>query len=151
MMRADMTGRYMTHSYPEDLKLHIDPARFQTVVDNYRDTFQRKYKSPMCGQDSFTFCYEDLVDEPTFSTEILPKLWKFLGVNESYPLVKLRETVKQANPEEDLMTVIENYDELEFCFRLSNVLHFSNIRREDAAAHKEERIEKRHWHDTMGQ
>lgn len=44
-------------------------------------------------------------------------------------LRRLRETVKQADPAEDLSTVISNYNELEFCFRHSDVLHFA-IRRE---------------------
>lgn len=38
--------------------------------------------------------------------------------------MKLRETVKQADPGEDLSNVISNYDELEFCFRHTDVKHF---------------------------
>ena len=40
----------------------------------------------------------------------------------------LRETVKQAKVDEDLSEVIENYDELEYCFRYSDVSHFANKR-----------------------
>jgi glycosyltransferase involved in cell wall biosynthesis len=60
--------------------------------------------------------------------DILPMLWNFLGVDPSAPLKTLRETVKQADPEEDLSTVISNYEELEFCFHLSDVTHFAKQR-----------------------
>lgn len=43
----------------------------------------------------------------------------------------LRETVKQANPEEDLSAVIENYEELEYCFRYSDVSHFAKRREQE--------------------
>ncbi|KAL3924944.1 MAG: hypothetical protein SGILL_000734 [Bacillariaceae sp.] len=129
MLRADQTGRYMTHRYPEGMRFHIEPARFQGFVDNYRDTFQRKYKSPVCGRDTFIITYEQLVDE-SFEGEILSLLWKFLGVDPSKELRTLQETTKQADPNEDLSHVISNYEELEFCFRHSNVLHFK--KRQDA-------------------
>jgi hypothetical protein len=124
MKRAEITGNYMTISYPKKLKISIDPAVFQTFVNNYRDTYRRKYKSPMERQDSFRVTYEEIVDEQTFELEILPKLWDFIGVDSKQPLKKLRETVRQADPEEDLSKVIENYEELEFCFRYTDVLHF---------------------------
>jgi len=60
-----------------------------------------------------------------FVTTILPKLYDFLGVDSKVPFRTLKETVKQADPAEDLTQVIENYDELEFCFRHTSVLHFS--------------------------
>ena len=128
MLRADQTGRYLTHKYPADLKLHIDPARFQGFLNNYRDTFRRKYKSPLCGRDTFHITYEQLADLEDFEREMLPKLWTFLGVRTNFPLKTLKETVKQADPHEDLAVVIENYPELEFCFRHSDVLHFVNRR-----------------------
>jgi hypothetical protein len=64
-----------------------------------------------------------LIQEESFKVDIFPLLWKFLGVDESQPLKKLRETVKQAAPEEDLSKVISNDDELEFCFRRTQVKH----------------------------
>jgi len=124
MIRADETGRYLQHAYPKDLKITIDPARLQSFVDSYRDTFQRKYKSPLCGRDTFLLTYEQLVDQERFEKEMLPLLWKFLGVDPTVPLKTLRETVKQADPDEDISSVIENYNELEFCFRHSNLSHF---------------------------
>jgi len=125
MMRAEKTGRYMTLQYPKHLKLSIDPARFQAFVNNYRDTFRRKYRSAFEKQDSFRVSYEQLIDEQKFEADILPLLWEFLGVDTTVPLHKLRETVKQADPNESPSSVIENYDQLEFCFRHTDVLHFS--------------------------
>lgn len=63
MKRADQTGFYMTKSYPEDLKLHIDPAEFQRFVNNYRNTFRNKYRSPIEKRDTFHITYEQLVNE----------------------------------------------------------------------------------------
>lgn len=80
MLRADQIGRYMTHAYLEDLHFHINPARFQVFVDSYRDTFNRNYKSPVSGRDTFIITYEHLVDEG-FENKILPLLWEFLGVD----------------------------------------------------------------------
>ena len=51
---------------------------------------------------------------------------------------RLRETVKQADPEEDLSTVIDNYNELEFCFRHSDVFHFAKKRQESAKTNTED-------------
>lgn len=126
MMRAEKTGRYMTIPYPGDLKLRIDPVRFQIFVNNYRDAFQRKYKSPMEKQDRFRVTYEQVVTEDHhFESEILPLLGDCLGVDNTVPLKKLRETIKQATTHEDLSQVIENYRELEYCFRHTDVLHFA--------------------------
>ena len=125
MKRAEISGNYMTLSYPKSLKLHIDPAHFQSFINNYRDTFRRKYKSPMERRDTFRISYEQMLDLVQFEKEVLPLLWKFLGVDPSQPLKKLRETTKQADPDELLSEVIENYEELEFCFRHTDVLHFS--------------------------
>jgi LPS sulfotransferase NodH len=129
MKRAEETGIYMTHCYPKDLKINVDPAAFQVFVNNYRDAFHRRYKSTMQGQDTFRVSYEQLVDEDNFKETILPLLWDFLGVDNTVPLKKLRETVKQADSNEDLSAVIENYDELEFCFRHTDVKHFK-VRRD---------------------
>jgi LPS sulfotransferase NodH len=129
MMRAEKTGRYMTMAYPQNLKLKIDPERFQIFVNNYRDTFRRKYKSPMEKRDTFRVTYEQIVEEENFESEILPLLWDFLGVDNTIPLRKLRETTKQADPDEDLSEVIDNYEELEFCFRHTDVLHFKQQHR----------------------
>ena len=125
MKRAEKTGHYMTLPYPKKLKLHIDPADFQTFVNNYRDTFRRKYKSPMERRDTFRVSYEQILDEVQFEKQVLPLLWEFLGVDPSQPLKKLRETTKQADPMELMSDIIENYDELEFGFRHTDVLHFS--------------------------
>jgi glycosyltransferase involved in cell wall biosynthesis/LPS sulfotransferase NodH len=125
--RAEMTGHYMTHPYPSDVKVYVDPAEFQSFVNNYRHTFRKKYRSPIEKRDTFRITYEQLVDQKRFETEILPELWKFLGVK--YTAARhLRETVKQASDEEDLSVVISNYDELEQCFRYTDVLHFANKR-----------------------
>jgi hypothetical protein len=124
MKRAELTGNYMTLSYPEHIKLSIDPARFQAFVNNYRDTYRRKYKSPLEKRDTFRVSYEQIIDEERFESEILPLLWDLLGVDSKQPLKKLRETRKQADPNERLEDVVKNYDELEYCFRHSDVLHF---------------------------
>ena len=127
-LRADETGRYMTHCYPDDLKFTIDPSNFQSFLDRYRYTFRKKYKSPIVNRDTFWINYEDLCDQESFRESIYPELCKFLGVSSSAKMKLLRETVKQAAPDEDISTVIQNYDELEFCFRYSDVLHFANRR-----------------------
>ncbi|CAB9513560.1 3-beta hydroxysteroid dehydrogenase/isomerase family [Seminavis robusta] len=123
MKRAERTGYYMTLSYPKDLKIQVEPAAFQIFVNNYRDTFRRRYKSPL-ERNMFRISYEQLVKEETFEKDILPLLWDFLGVDNRQPLRKLRETVKQATPDEDLSMVIENWAELEFCFRHTDVNAF---------------------------
>ena len=129
-LRADQTGAYLTHQYPKDLKLHIDPAKFQAFLDRYRLTFQRKYTSPMAGRDTFRLTYEQMVDdEEQFAQEILPKLYRFLGVDPSFPLRTLEETVRQSDPNEDLATVIENYEELEFLFSPYQRLAFCQAKR----------------------
>jgi hypothetical protein len=79
--RGEMTGHYLTHSYPKDLKLRIDVAEFQTFVDHYRDTFRRKYRPPIEKRDTFHIAYEQLLDEDRFESFILPKLWDLLGVD----------------------------------------------------------------------
>lgn len=123
MRRAEITGNYMTRSYSKDLQIHIDPAAFQVFINNYCDTYRRRYKSTFEKQDTFWISYEQLIQEESFKVDIFPLLWKFLGVDESQPLKKLRETVKQAAPEEDLSKVISNDEELEFCFRHTQVKH----------------------------
>lgn len=128
MLRADETGRYMTHKYPQNLTFNIDPAKFQHFLDRYRHTFRHKYKSPIVQRDTFWIDYEDLSDLEYFRLNIYPLLCNFLGVSESTDIKVLRETVKQANPEEDLSSVIENYEELEYCFRYSDVTHFAKRR-----------------------
>eukprot|EP00980_Cylindrotheca_fusiformis_P023412 scaffold10472_cov126-Cylindrotheca_fusiformis.AAC.7 len=138
MQRADLTGLYMTHSYPQDLKIKVDPAAFQAFLNNYRHTFCKKYKSPISKRDTFWIDYEQLVDEDKFEQEILPKLWKFLGVDPTVQVRRLRETVKQADPNEDLSKVISNYEELEFCFRHSDVLHFAARRANEEKISKAE-------------
>lgn len=129
MKRAEETGLYMTKRYPEGMNIYVDPAAFQIFLNNYSDTFQRRYLSSMRNQDTFRISYEQLVQEEHFEKDILPLLWDFLGVDNSFPLRKLRETVKQADPQEDLATAIQNYEELEFCFRHTDVKHFK-IRRD---------------------
>ena len=124
MRRAETTGNYMTRSYPKDLQIRIDPAAFQVFVNNYWDTYRRRYKSAFEKRDTFWISYEQLIQEESFKVDILPLLWRFLGVDDSQPLKKLRETIKQAAPEEDLSKVISNYEELEFCFRHTQVKHF---------------------------
>ena len=124
MKRAEVTGLYMKHHYPDKLRIKIDPAAFQVFLNNYRDTFRRRYTSLTQKQDTFRISYEQLTQEEYFEKDILPLLWDFLGVDNSFPLKKLRETVKQADPAEDLSTVIENYEELEYCFRHTDVKHF---------------------------
>lgn len=154
-LRADETGRYMTHRYPEDLTFTIDPAHFQSFLDRYRHTFRKKYKSPIVNRDTFWINYEDLCDHDAFRENIFPELCKFLGVSGTSKMKLLRETVKQAKPDEDLSKVIENYDELEFCFRHSDVLHFANKRGSSTAStsnnfsHKQsaplQRLENETW------
>lgn len=143
MKRAEITGNYMTHKYPDKLKIHIKPVDFQAFVNNYRDTFKRKYKSPTCGRDTFRVSYEQLIDEDNFEKTILPLLWRFLGVDEKVTAKRLKETVKQADPNEDLAKIIENYEELEFAFRHTDVLHFSlkNDKRKEKEKEDNEMLE----------
>jgi glycosyltransferase involved in cell wall biosynthesis/LPS sulfotransferase NodH len=129
-VRADETGLYLGMTYPDDLKVYVNPAFFQRFVNNYRDTYKNKYKSPWAKRDTFYITYEQLTDEATFRDDILPQLWNFLNVDPTVPLRKLAETTKQADPDEDLSKVISNYDELEFCFRYSDVTHFAKRRKE---------------------
>lgn len=124
MKRVELTGNYMTLTYPKALKIHVHPAAFQRFVNNYWDTYHRRYKSVFEKRDTFWISYEQIVQEESFENDILPLLWKFLGVDDTQPLKKLRETVKQADAEEDLSQVITNYEELEFCFRHTQVKHF---------------------------
>jgi glycosyltransferase involved in cell wall biosynthesis len=128
MLRADETGRYMTHNYPENLKFNIDPAEFQSFLDRYRHTFHHKYKSPIVQRDTFWIYYEDLCDLEYFRMNIYPHLCNFLGISKCPNIKTLRETVKQSDPEEDLSMIIENYEELEYCFRHSDVTHFAKLR-----------------------
>ena len=65
-------------------------------------------------RDTFRVTYEQLLDEEHFEDEVLPLLWDFLGVDNSFPLRKLRETTKQADTSEKMSDIIENYKELEF-------------------------------------
>jgi glycosyltransferase involved in cell wall biosynthesis len=135
MQRAEKSGRYMTGSYPKHLLvIHVDPVAFQVFVDNYWDTYHRRYKSAFEHRDSFWISYEQITQEASFEESVLPLLWKFLGVNDSQPLKKLRETLKQAAPDEDLSKVISNYEELEFCFRHTQVKHFRDAVTYDEAA-----------------
>jgi hypothetical protein len=39
MKRADITGSYLTKSYPKGLKVHVDVVAFQSFVNNYHFTF----------------------------------------------------------------------------------------------------------------
>jgi len=121
MMRAEKTGMYMSVEYPRHLKVHIDPAKFQTFVFNYRDTFQRKYKSPFEKRDTFWITYEQLLDKEHFNESILPLLLHFLDVDADTEAKQLSETVKQSPHREDISQVISNYEELEFCFRHTDV------------------------------
>jgi hypothetical protein len=41
-----------------------------------------------------------------------------------FPLIKLKETIKQADPLEDLSQVISNYKELELCFWHLDIMPF---------------------------
>ncbi|CAJ1940641.1 unnamed protein product [Cylindrotheca closterium] len=123
MKRAEKTNAYMTHQYPSDLTIHVDPAEFQRFLNNYNNTFQNKYRSPISKRDTFIIEYEQLVDPIAFE-EIAPKLWRFLGVQDDAKIQTLKETVRQSKPNENLSLVISNYEELEFCFRHSKVKHF---------------------------
>jgi hypothetical protein len=113
---------------PKDLKIRVDPADFQRFVNNYRNTFRNKYRSPIAQQDTFHITYAQLTNQDNFELNILPKLWAFLGVEINVPMRTLKETVKQADINEDLSLVIENYKDLEFCFRHTDVLHFQQKR-----------------------
>jgi hypothetical protein len=53
MKRAEMTGHYMSHGYSPELKIRVDPAAFQTYVNNYRHTCRTQYHSPMAKRDTF--------------------------------------------------------------------------------------------------
>ena len=124
MKRAEITGSYMTRSYPKGLRVHIDVAAFQAFVNHYRFTFQRKYKSPLYRQDTFRVTYEQLIDQKQFDETIAPKLFEFLGVDPSREVKRLGEVVKQSAPNEVLEDAIENWDELERAFRHSDISYF---------------------------
>lgn len=132
-LRADATGFYLGKRYAKnDLQVYVNPAHFQRFVNNYRNTYKNKYNSPMMKQrDTFYITYEQLVnDEEHFQNYILPKLWNFLKVDPTFPMRKESQTIKQADIDEDLSEVITNYDELEFCFRYSDVFHFAHKRKQ---------------------
>jgi Glycosyl transferase family 2 len=131
MLRTEETGLYLGKPYPADLKVRVDPAAFQAFLNNYRDTYRRKYKSPLVGRDTFWITYEQLTTEELLTNEILPKLLSFIGVDPTVQLRRLAETTKQADPNEDFRDVITNYDELEFCFRYSDVTHFVQKRQQE--------------------
>lgn len=51
----------------------------------------------------FYVTYEQMTLDPEqFEKDILPKLWQFLGVDPTAQIQRLRVTVKQAKPDEDL-------------------------------------------------
>lgn len=70
-------------------------------------------------QDSFRVMHEKLIDEEVFDSEIVPKLWDFLGVDDTLQVRRLKETVRQSQENEGLDDVISNWHELEKAFRLS--------------------------------
>lgn len=112
--------------------MHDETDARLLLSQSYRNTFRRKYRSPIEKRDSFYITYDELCDQERFESDILPKLWEFLGVKGCVAARRLKETTKQADPTEDLSTVIENYEELEFCFRHSDVLHFAQRREEQS-------------------
>lgn len=116
------TGYYMKVPY-DGVKVHVDPAAFQRFVENYRRAFTQDYKSPMAKQDTFRITYEQLCDTERFSTEILPKLWRFLDVADDVPFMPLPGIDRQSSAEYNLADTIDNYAELEFAFRHTDVLH----------------------------
>jgi hypothetical protein len=124
MKRAEITGSYLTRSYPKDLKVKLDVAAFQAFVNNYRFTFQRKYKSPLYREDTFYVTYEQLADEAHFNAQIAPKIFSFLGVDPDHKATRLGEVVKQSPPNECIENVIENWDEVERVFRHSDISYF---------------------------
>ncbi len=128
MKRAEMTGCYLGREYPKDLKVHIGIPEFQAFVNHYRFTFQRKYHSPLHRQDTFRVTYEQLVDIEYFDHQVAPKLFAFLGVDNSFPVHRLKEIVKQSPDDERLEDVISNFNELEQAFRYSDVSYFTKRR-----------------------
>lgn len=121
MIRAEKTGNYMTLSYPENLKVIVDPSKFQAFVNHYNYVFERKYKSATARRDTFWVTYEQLTDGKLFNEDILPLLWRFLGVSDNIKAKQLKETVRQSDEDENLAAVIENYDDLQFCFRHTDI------------------------------
>ena len=95
MLRAEETGLYLGKEYPQGIMVEVDPARFQTFINNYRFTFQQRYKSPS-RKMTIVVDYEQLLDEK-FGRDILPLIWKFLGVNKNVPLKILKETKRQVS------------------------------------------------------
>jgi glycosyltransferase involved in cell wall biosynthesis len=124
MKRAEKSGIYLGQSYPEDLKVTIDVAAFQAFVNNYRFTFQQKYRSPLHREDSFRITYEQLVDTDIFDDHIAPKLFEFIGVDPNHRVKRLEEVVKQSQENECLENVIDNWNKLERAFRHTDVSYF---------------------------
>ena len=106
------------------MKLSIDIPDFQKFLDNYRYTFQQKYKSPFAKQDSFRISYEQLRNENYFDQDIAPKLWDFLGISSDASVRRLDEVKKQSPDNEVLRNVINNYDELRYAFCHTDVSQF---------------------------
>ncbi|KAL7488326.1 hypothetical protein ACHAW6_013904 [Cyclotella cf. meneghiniana] len=124
MLRAESTGIYMENPYPVDLQVKVDIAQFQSFVNNYRRTFENKYRGPFHKRDTFHLTYEQLQDETTFDGTIAPCLWDFLGVSRG-SVKRLQGIVRQSSPDECLDAVISNFSELEYAFRHTDLIHFA--------------------------
>lgn len=124
MMRAETTGIYMGNPYPLGLKVKVDVAKFQAFINNYRRTFEIKYRGPFHKRDTFHVTYEQLQDEEGFADQVAPLLWDFLGVSRA-PVKRLEGVVCQSQARESFETVISNYRQVEFAFRHTGLSHFA--------------------------
>ena len=112
------------------MKVHIDVQEFQTFINNYRYTFQQKYKSPFSNQDTFRISYEQLVHEDQFDANISSKLWEFIRVNSDVTTHRLDVVQRQSIADEAIESIISNYDELRYAFCHTDVSHFSSSQRQ---------------------
>jgi LPS sulfotransferase NodH len=121
MLRAEKTGFYLTHDY-DDVRVHVDPVAFQQFLESYRRAYNR-YRSPMENVDTIHITYEQLTNEEIADAEYA-RLCRFLGIADDVPRKTLETTVRQTREGRDLSLAIENYAELEYAFRHTEVKHF---------------------------
>lgn len=101
--------------------VYIKPEMLQTFIDRYRYMFQNVSPSTRNKNDTFCFTYEQMMENTEFEKKILPKLYEFLNVTPNRGVDLLREVAKQSQLHGKLDAFIENYDEVEFAFRHTNI------------------------------
>jgi hypothetical protein len=121
MIRAEKTGFYQTQDY-SDVRVHVDPVAFQRFIESYRHAYY-SYRSPMANVDTIHISYEQITNEEIADAEYA-RLCRFLSIADDVPRKTLETTVRQTREGGDLSLAIENYGELEYAFRHTQVKHF---------------------------